>query len=462
MQLLPERAEVRALIQLAIPIVSVQVGMMLMGVVDTIMVGHISAAALAAVALGNLFYFAIAIFGMGVLYALDPVISQAVGAGDQPAISRAVQRGFIIAVGITAILSVIFFLTRPILEGLHQPPDVIPLAVNYVYVVAPSILPLLAFIVLRQTLQSMGRIRPIIWTIVGANLMNWFFNWVFIYGKFGAPKLGVVGSALATTLSRFAMFFALLLLGWSLLQPHLQLRRDSFAMKPIGRMLKLGLPIGIGQFFEYANFGGIAILMGLLGMNEMAAHQVAINIASFTFMVPAGVASAAAVLVGNAIGRGDPDGARRAAKASLAVGAGFMVMSAALMVVIPHQLAGVYTNDAGVLAIAVVLLPIAGLFQVFDGVQVVGAGVLRGTGDTRVPMLIALAGFWIVGMPISVYFGLYTPAGAAGLWWGFVAGLAAVAIFLLFRIKHRFSGELTRIIMDDHHHAVPPVMAGDV
>ena len=426
--------------------------MMLMGVVDTIMVGHISANALAAVALGNLFFFAVAVFGMGVLFALDPVISQAVGARDDVAIARAVQRGFIIAVGITLLLSVFFPFTRFVLVTLRQPKEVIPVATSYVLTVAPSTFPLLAFIVLRQTLQAMGRVRPIIYTIIGANISNLALNWILIYGKFGAPALGVVGSAWATSISRYLMFIALLMLGWPLLRPHVQPRRDALHIKPLARMLKLGLPIGIGQFFEYANFGGIALLMGLLGTNEMAAHQIAINISSFTFMVPVGIGSAGAVLVGNAIGRGDSAAARRAAKAALVTGAGFMLMSAFVMISQPRLLASVYSSDPAVLTIAIVLLPIAGLFQVFDGLQVVGAGVLRGTGDTRAPMLIALAGFWLVGMPISVYFGLFTPAGAAGLWWGFVAGLAAVAIFLLARIRHRFAGELTRIIMDEHHH----------
>ncbi|MGQ0816001.1 MAG: MATE family efflux transporter [Gemmatimonadota bacterium] len=450
MQIIPDRAEMRELLNLAIPIVSVQVGLMFMGVVDTIMVGHISAVALAAVALGNLFYFALGIFGIGVLLSLDPIIAQAVGARDDIGIARGMQRGFLIALALTIFMSAALPFAGTILGFLNQPEEVVPIAATYVLTVMPSTLPLLAFTVLRQGLQAMGRVAPIVWTIMGANLLNAALNWILIFGELGAPELGVVGAALATTIARWALFFALLWVSWPLLHEYLRPRRDAFALKPVLRMFKLGLPIGVSHFVEYANFAGIALLMGFLGTYEMAAHQVAINIASLTFMVPAGIGAAASVLVGNAIGRGDAEGARRSGHAALVAGAAFMSVSALVMLAIPELLATVYTNVDAVIVIAVVLLPIAGVFQVFDGLQVVGAGVLRGAGDTRVPMLIGLLGFWLIGFPISVYLGFFTDARAAGLWWGFVAGLAAVAIFLLLRIRWRFRGELSRIVVDEH------------
>lgn len=450
MRFIPDRADLRALIQLAIPIVTVQVGLMFMGVVDSVMVGHISARALAAVALGNLVFFAAGIFGIGVLLALDPIIAQAVGARDGAGIARGIQRGFIITIGLTLVLSAFFPLTEPLLTALGQPNEVVPIAATYVLRITPSMLPVLGFVVVRQTLQAMGHLNPIVWTTVAANLLNAGLNWILIFGKLGAPALGVIGSAWATTISRWAMLIALVVTAWPLLRPYLQPRRDAFALVPIVRMLKLGIPIGVSHFIEYANFAGIALLMGLLGTTAMAAHQIAINIASLTFMVPMGVGAAASVMVGNAIGRQDAAGARRFAYAALAVGAAFMCMSALFMLTIPQLLAHIYTNDSAVVVIAVVLLPIAGLFQVFDGLQVVGAGVLRGAGDTRVPMVISLAGFWLIGMPISIYLGLYTPLAAAGLWWGFVAGLGSVAFFLVIRIRRRFAGELRRIVVDDH------------
>lgn len=451
MQIIPERAEMRELLELAIPIVTVQVGLMFMGVVDTIMVGHISAVALAAVALGNLYFFSCTIFGVGVLLALDPVIAQAVGANDRDSVARGVQRGFLIALMLTLLISIAMPFGGPVLALLQQPAEVVPIAAVYILAVMPSILPLFGFTVMRQSLQALNHLAPIVWTIVAANLVNALLNWILIFGNLGMPELGVIGAAYATTISRWLMMFVLLAASWKYLHGYFKPRRDALSRVAITRMVMLGLPIGVAHFLEFANFAGIALLMGFLGTNEVAAHQVAINIASLTFMVPAGLGAAAAVLVGNAIGRADAQATRRYAHASLVASTAFMSFSALVMLLVPDVLAGIYTEDAVVLGIAVALIPIAGVFQVFDGLQVVGAGVLRGAGDTRMPMIIGLAGFWLVGMPISIYFGLYTPARAIGLWWGFVAGLATVALFLLWRIKWRFAGELERVVVDEHH-----------
>jgi multidrug resistance protein, MATE family len=445
-------AELRALGKLAMPIVVIQVGLMFMGVVDTIMVGHVSAAALAAVALGNLYFFAAAIFGMGVLLALDPVVSQAVGAHDDVAIARAVQRGFVISLLLAIFVSSVLPTAGSVLTYLRQPVDVVPLAHTYIMAAIPGVAPFFFFVVLRQTLQAMHKTMAIVITIVVANLANAFINWVLIFGKLGAPALGVLGASIATSISRWIMFFMIALLSWRSIEKYVHpWRKESFALLPLKRMLQIGAPIGVAYFLEYANFGVIALLMGLLGTTEVAGHQIAINLASLTFMVPAGVSAAATVLVGNAIGRGDAPAARRAAKASLVAGGGFMITSAIVFLAFPEFLARLYTNDANVLAIAFTLLPIAGLFQVFDGLQVVGAGVLRGAGDTHAPMIIGLLGFWLIGMPVSVYLGLNTTLRSAGLWWGLVFGLAAVAIFLLLRIRHRFKQELRRLHVDEQH-----------
>ncbi|HEY0303444.1 MAG TPA: MATE family efflux transporter [Longimicrobiales bacterium] len=447
-----DRAELRALGRLAFPIVVIQVGLMFMGVVDTMMVGRVSAAALAAVALGNFYYFAAVIFGMGVLLALDPLISQAVGAQDDIAIARAVQRGFVIGLVLTVLASAVIPSAGTVLAWLHQPADVVPLTHTYVLGTIPGVAPFFFFIVIRQTLQAMHQTRAIVLTIIVANLVNVAINWILIFGNLGAPAMGVLGAAIATSISRWVMFFAIALMSWPLLRKYIRpWHPETWAVRPLLHMIRIGAPIGGAHFLEYATFGTIALLMGLLGTTEVAGHQIAINLASLTFMVPAGISAAATVLVGNAIGRADPEGARRAAKAALLVGAGFMSLSAIVFLAVPALLAGLYTSDLGVLTIAVALLPIAGLFQVFDGLQVVGAGVLRGAGDTRAPAIISFLGFWLVGMPVSIYLGLYTPLRAVGLWWGFVFGLAAVACFLLLRIRHRFSRELSRLEIEEQH-----------
>jgi MATE family multidrug resistance protein len=227
-------------------------------------------------------------------------------------------------------------------------------------------------------------------------------------------------------------------------------RHDTLQLLPIKRMVMLGAPVGIQQQLEFGAFAVIALLMGWLGTTSMASHQVAINLAAFTFMVPLGISASAAVLVGHAVGRGDARGARRSAVAALASGGGVMCVSAAVFLTLPAALAHLYTSDPAVISLSAVLIPIAGIFQVFDGLQVVAAGVLRGVGDTRAPMVVNLLGFWLIGMPVSLYLGFRADAGPVGLWWGLVAGLAAVAVFLLVRVRVRLGRELRRVVIDEH------------
>lgn len=449
--LLPTRADLRALLALAVPVVVVQVGMMLMGVVDTLMVGHLSPAALAAVALGNLYFFAVVVFGMGVLMALDPVIAQAVGAMDHFAIARGLQRGLLLAAALSVPAMLLLWPAGRALGLLRQPAEVVPLATVYIRLMVPGVLPFLAFTVFRQTLQSMGRMRPIVVTIVAANLLNLFLNWTLIYGHLGAPPLGVEGSAWATTISRWAMGLLVLALGWPALRRDLRpIRPEVFQLRPLGRMLRLGVPIGAQLELEYSAFGLTGIVMGWLGTNQMAGHQIAINLASLTYMVPLGVSASAAVLVGQEIGRDNQAGARRAAGSALVVGTAFMAAMGSLMLLAPGLLASAYTDAPAVLGVAVALIPLAGVFQIFDGIQVVAGGILRGLGDTRSPMIINAIGFWLVGIPAGLFLGLRAGLGAPGLWWGLVCGLASVAVILLGRVRRRFRSRIERVRIDDH------------
>jgi MATE family multidrug resistance protein len=210
-------------------------------------------------------------------------------------------------------------------------------------------------------------------------------------------------------------------------------------------MVRLGAPIGVQFSLEFGAFGAIGVLMGWLGTEAMAGHQVALNLSSLTFMVPLGVSQASAVLVGQRVGREDPAGARRSAGAGLLLGVSFMTLAAIGFLLFPEALAAVYSGEAPVAAVAAALIPLAGVFQVFDGTQVVASGVLRGVGDTRAPMVVNLLGFWCVGMPVSLALGFGSGRGPVGLWWGLVAGLAAVAVFLLARVRVRLGRDLRRV-----------------
>jgi MATE family multidrug resistance protein len=443
------QSELIATIRLAVPVVLVQVGFTTMGLVDTLMVGRLSASVLAAVALGNLYFFNVSIFGVGTLMALDPLVSQAIGAGDGSAVSRAMQRGLVIAALISVVTALCLAPAASVLRTLHQPPAIVPDAAGYVWISIAGVIPYFSFVVLRQSLQAMHRVAPVVWTMIAANLANAGLNWVFVYGHLGSPAMGVAGSAVATAISRWMMTLLLLALAWKELKPNLlPLRDDILQWAPIWRMLKLGLPIGAQQGLEVSAFGATGLLMGLLGTVPMAAHQIAITLASFTFMVPVGVATAAAVRVGRAIGRGDDAHAKAAIRAAYVCGVGFMTCTAVAFLSLPHLLAAAFTKDVAVVALAATLLPIAGLFQVFDGAQAVGAGVLRGSGDTTVPLYAMLAAYWIVGVPVSAFLGFRTSLGPAGLWWGFVVSLAAVAIVLFFRIRYVFRRGVRRVSIE--------------
>lgn len=437
---------------LAVPVVFVQLGFMAMGVVDTLMVGRVSARVLAAVALGNLYFFNVSIFSVGTLMALDPIVAQSVGAGDNEAVARAMQRGLLIALALSVATTLLLAPAHRVLVAFHQPAEIVPDAAAYLEISIAGVLPYLIFVVFRQTLQAMHRVAPIVWTVVAANLTNAGFNWVFVYGHLGSPALGVAGSAIATAISRWVMLILVLALAWKELRHPLVPRRTGItSWLPIWRMLRIGLPIGAQQMLEAGAFGAIGLLMGVLGTIEMAAHQIAITLAAFTFMVPLGVGSAAAVRVGHAIGAGDEHRARAAIGAAYLCGVGFMTMTAIAFLGAPRLLAHAFTGDTRVVALAAVLIPIAGVFQVFDGGQAVGAGVLRGAGDTTAPLFVMLGAYWLLGVPVSAYLGFRTPLRAAGLWWGFVLSLAAVAIFLALRIRVVFGRGTSRMVIEGTH-----------
>lgn len=439
----------RALLRLAVPIVAVQIGGMLMGVVDTMIIGRVSAQALAAVAIGNVFWFTVLIFGLGVLMSLDPIIAQAVGAGDQPAIERGVQRGLALSVIVTIITSVLLLFAEPLLTLARQPAEVVPSAANYARISIWGTLPFYVFIVVRQSLQAMNRVREIVITMVVANIVNAVLNWILIFGHFGLPAMGVAGSAWATAVSRWVMALGLFAMSWRLMAPYLTtVRREVLDGVALWRMFVLGAPVGFQYLLEVGAFATIALLMGRMGTANMAGHQIALNLASLTFMVPMGVAGAAAVLVGQAVGRGDEEGARASARTSLNAGVGFMSVSAACMLLFPEFISRLYTTDVAAAAISTMLIPIAGVFQVFDGVQAVSGGVLRGLGDTRTPMLVNVVGFWLAGIPISLFLGFHTRLGPAGLWWGLVAGLAIVAAILLVRVRIGLARRMVRVVID--------------
>lgn len=440
------RTELAAAARLAAPVVVSQLGIMLMGVIDTMMLGHLSAQALAAGGLGHLVTIIGMMLGYGILAALDPLVSQAYGAQDGAAIGGHLQRGLTMALAITVPFTLLLLDVAPFLRLLGQPAAVSRDAAAFVRGILWGILPYLLFVVLRQTLQAMHVVRPAALAIAFGNLSNVLFNWILIFGHLGAPALGVRGSAFSTSISRWLMLLYLVIAGRRHLAPYWQgFTAEAATWRKYLLMLRIGLPIALHNTLEILIFATAALLIGQIGVTAFAGHQIAINLASLTYMVPLGISSAAATLVGNAIGRRDPEGARRSAAACLLMGVGAMLAFAVLFVLLPGPLARLYTPDPAVIAMVLALLPIAAAFQVFDGLQVVSAGVLRGAADTTFPAVMALIGYWVIGLPVGWTLAFHAGLGARGLWWGLTVGLAAVAVLLLLRIVLRFRGPLTRV-----------------
>lgn len=448
-QLRPTRGELREMLRLAGPVVFAQVGIMMMGVVDTAMVGRVSPSTIAAVALGHVYWVNLMLPGLGLLLVLDPIISQAVGAKDGEAIARGIQRGIILALALSIPCSLLLIPGELFFGFLRQPPDVTPIAATFSRWSMLGVLPFYLFIVFRQSLQAMNQTRAVVIAIVVANVMNVVLNWALIYGHAGLPALGAVGSAISTVISRWTMLAVIVAIGWRELHSAIMpWRTESMRLEPLLKMIRVGLPVAFQQWLEVAVFAMGAVWIGWFGTVPLAGHEIALNLASITFMVPLGVGSAAAAIVGRAIGRGDLAAAKRDAVAALVVGVTFMVMAAGLFLAIPGTIAAIFASDSATVAMAAALIPIAGLFQIFDGIQVVALGVLRGTGDTRIPMFLHLGGFWGIGIPLSLVLGFTVGMGPQGIWWGYVGSLAAVAVMQLMRVRWRLGQDIQRLRID--------------
>jgi MATE family multidrug resistance protein len=330
-----------------------------------------------------------------------------------------------------------------------QDPALARLAQSYTVVQIPSLPFFLAFHALRQYLQGREMVRPALLVIALANVVNALGNWVLIFGHFGAPPLGLVGAGLATGLTRVFCFG---LLAWwtvSLRLHHgawVRWSREAFAWRGLRELLAIGFPVGVQTSLEIWAFSAAALLAGLLDATAIAAHSIALNMAALSFMLPLGVSLAAATRVGNLLGAGRPAAAQRAAWVAMAMGAGVMACSALLFVVGRHWLPRLYTPEADVVALCASILPIAAAFQIFDGTQVVGCGVLRGMGGTRPAAVFNLIGYWVLGLPLGAWLGLRAGHGLGGIWWGLCIGLAIVAVSLVVWVYRRGPARATALV----------------
>lgn len=424
---------------LAAPVVIAELGWMTMGLVDTVMVGRIGPEAIGAVGMGSTLFIGVCIFAMGLLLGMDTLVSQAFGARRLDECHSWLRQGVALALLLSPpIVALVLLLAESMsMWGLH--PDVLALAQPYLRIVALSTPVLLLHTAFRRYLQGIGVVRPVTAALVIANVLNAVVNWVLIFGHLGAPALGVAGAAWATVTARVVM--ASVLFGTILYRERgVPFASAGIELVRIRRLLALGLPAASQVTLEVGVFAAATALAGRLPPVSLAAHQIAINIASFTFMVPLGIASAGAVRVGHAVGARDRAGASRAGWTAFLFGALFMSCAAASFVLIPEALIGAFTHDPSVLALGVSLLWVAAIFQLFDGTQAVATGVLRGLGDTRTPMLWNLVGHWLIGLPLGYMFCFAVGLGVIGLWWGLSTGLIICGVSLLTVWARRIHG----------------------
>lgn len=447
------RYELRELFRLALPLAAAQAGTQMMGLVDIAVLGRVGAAELAGSGLANAVYFAVSVFGMGIVFGVDPLISQAVGAGDQVRARHLLWQGCWLALTVTGVLTILLLGAATLIPYAGVQPELVGHAHAFLVVRTFSLAPFLLFFVFRAYLQALHMTRPLVTAMVVANVVNFGLDLYLVFGGSRLPSwcgplrdmpaLGVKGAALATVAATITEVLIVLFAVRRILLPEPVRRRWEAAA--IRQAFRLGLPVGLQLGAEIGVFALVAVLAARLGTLQLAAHQTVIGIASFTYTAALGVASAGSVRVGRAIGGRDPERTRAAGHAAFLGGGIVMAVAATAFALFPGALARLITDQASVIAAAIPLFTVAAVFQMSDGVQAVGAGVLRGAGDTRFTFTVNLLGHWFVGLPVALFLGFYAGLGIVGLWWGLCAGLTVVAILLFLRFEKLSRGEIRPI-----------------
>ena len=448
------RAEGRALIALGMPMALTQLIQFSVNTIDVLMIGRLGAEPLAASSLGLVFFFAAWLVGYGPAMAVSPMISQALGAkgNDHDYVRRSVRMGLWGLALMTPFVGLFFVNAGAIAGFLGQPEHLADMAGPYILALLPGWPFALAIFILRNFLAALGLTRAPLVVIIGTTALNAGLNWLLIYGNLGFPQLGLVGAGIASSAANMTGFFVLALYCRIHEKPRaFAVFRDIF--KPdwrVGReVFRLGWPIGVTTAFEGFLFNACVLLMGRIGVSEMAAFQVALNVAALAFMGPLGMSMAGAVRVGLHAGAGDEDGVRRAAFLTVLICALMMCFAAALVLAAPMAVAGLYlqTDDPEnilVIDLVVKFMTIAAAFMLFDGIQVAANQALRGLKDVHAPMLITGVSYWLVGFPLAAWLGLASPLGASGVWWGLLASLSTAALLLSVRLYQQTRSQKTR------------------
>jgi len=431
-------------LRLALPLAFAEIGWMSMGVVDTIMVGRLpnSALAIGATGLGQSLYNSVAIFGAGLLLGMDTFVAQAHGRDDIRDARHSLVNGFFLALVLTPILMLLVSFWPMLMRRFGVSRELIEPMQPFLSALNWGTLPLLCYFGLRRYLQALHVVQPIMFALISANVVNLVGNWALIYGHLGFGAMGITGSGWSTSIAR--MYMAFVMLGTVM---YVESKRGLTAwigeiridLARVWALLALGMPAATQILLEIGAFSAATALCAKLGPVPLSGHEIALNCAAFTFMVPLGISSAAAVRVGHQLGRGDPTKAHLAGWSAILLGAGFMACMGVVFVTLPKPIARMFSPDSTVIQVGARLLLVAAAFQLFDGLQTVATGALRGSGDTRTPMFANLIAYWFIGLPAGYLLCFRFGWGALGIWTGLCVGLVIIGSALLLTWHRRLS-----------------------
>ena len=429
---------IKETLKLAYPVVIGQLGHMMLGVVDSLMVGQLGAVPLAAASLVNGLILLIIVLGIGMSVALTPLVAIAKGSGNHDQCGVILRQGLLVNLVFSILLVLVVYFFADIIYYLNQPYEVAVLAESYLKILSFSIIPFMMFQTYKQFIEGLSFTKPAMIILILANIVNAFGNWILIFGNLGMPKLELDGAGFATLITRISIAVAIFIYvrySKQIKQYDPTLRFRSINWSVIKKILDLGIPGGFQMFFEVGGFAFAAVMIGWIGANELAAHQIAINLASITFMVGLGISIATTIRVGNNLGKKDLQGIKNAGYSSLLIVAAIMGSFGVLFIILRNILPTFYIDDQNVIEIASSLIIIAAIFQVVDGLQVVGIGILRGLTDLKAPMIIAFIAYWVIGLPVAYLLGFTFGFGVEGVWISFIVGLSIAAIFFIRRFQ---------------------------
>ena len=426
--------------RMSVPMMVAQVGHLAMSVVDNLMVGRVGTEALAAAAIGHGIFMLIMVPGIGVTMAITPLTAMAHGRGDLRECGHILRQGMMLNLACGVLLCAVAWVAADGVVLLNQPPEVVGPAILYLKTLALSLLPMMVFQSFRQFAEGVSILKPAMVITLVANVVNFLTNWIFVFGNLGAPALGLTGAGLATLASR--IFMALVLGAYVLYSPAMkpfgpELRFRSLNLPLIWRLLKIGVPGACQYFFEVSAFSASAVIVGWMGTVPLAAHQVALNLASISFMGALGISAVSTSRVGNAVGRESVADVRAAGFSAVILVAAFMSFTGIVFILGRFFFPALYVDDAQVIRIASFLLIITAVFQISDGVQAVGLGMLRGIPDMKIPTLMTLTAYWVVGLPSGYALAFWGNLGIYGVWYGLTLGLSASAVLIVVRFHYK-------------------------